>query len=340
MMNSLVWTGPRQMELKRLPVPAPGPGEALLQVTAAGICGSELSGYLGHNSLRKPPLVMGHEFAGTVAALGAGPSALHEGQLVTVNPLLWCRQCDLCLRGLHNLCRRRRIVGIHCPGAFAEFVLVPQDACNALNAGVTAVTGALAEPLACSLRAWEVSQARVGDAILIMGAGTIGLALLAVARQAGAAPIVVADINPGRLATARRWGAETVINPREADPVAAVLSVTEGRGVESAFDCVGSAGTRTAAVRSVRPGGRAVFVGLHEAEYPLPTNDLVRSEVQICGSFAYTGPTFDRAVTLLTRGLMPPDESWLSERPLAAGQEAFEELLSDPGAVAKIMLRP
>lgn len=339
-MQTLVWTAPRQMELRPAPVPVPGPGQVLLKVAVAGICGSELSGYLGHNSLRRPPLVMGHEFSGTVAELGEGVEGLAPGQLVTVNPLIACGQCPLCRRGLEHLCPRRWLVGVHAPGAFAQYVLVPASACVPVPAGMDEHTAALAEPLACAVRAWEVAGTGVQDPVLILGAGPIGLMALAVARAAGAAPIVVADVNPARLEVARRWGAHRVVNPRDQDPVAAVRELTDGLGAEAALDCVGAGATREAAVRAVRPGGRAVFVGLHEASFTFTANDLVRSEVQICGSFCYTRRSFARAVALLAAGAVRPDPSWFEERPLAAGPEAFADLIDRPSQVAKVVLRP
>src|SRR6476469_3088062 len=124
-MKAVVWLGPRRMELQNEPEPQPQSGEVILHVDAVGICGSELSGYLGQNSLRVPPLVMGHEFAGTIMAIGADVSGLAVGDRVTVNPLSGCGVCALCRLGMQNLCAKRQIIGIHSPGAFAELVVAP-----------------------------------------------------------------------------------------------------------------------------------------------------------------------------------------------------------------------
>src|SRR5262249_54480951 len=138
-MKAVVWLGPRRMELQSVPEPTPRPGEAILRVDAVGICGSELSGYLGQNSLRVPPLVMGHEFAGTVGAIGADLVSLRIGDRVTVNPLIGCGECALCRLGLENLCPKRQIIGIHRPGAFAEQVAVPATCCTRLPDGLSQV---------------------------------------------------------------------------------------------------------------------------------------------------------------------------------------------------------
>src|SRR3954469_14936029 len=146
-MKAVVWLGPRRMELQNEPEPQPQHSEVILRVGAVGICGSELSGYLGQNSLRVPPLVMGHEFAGTITVVGAGVTDLAIGDRVTVNPLTGCGVCALCQLGMENLCPKRQIIGIHRRGAFAELFTAPAASCTRLPAGLSLVAGALAEPL-------------------------------------------------------------------------------------------------------------------------------------------------------------------------------------------------
>src|SRR5438046_1588103 len=187
-MEALVWLGPREMKLQPVVLPQPRQGELLIAVHAAGICGSELSGYLGHNSLRVPPLVMGHEAAGEVIASTDGTfadgSAARMGVRVTFNPLLTCGICDRCQRGQSNLCRQRQLIGVHRFGAFAQFVAVPAPQCYPLPAGFSETVASLAEPLACSLRAVKLTQVRSEQSLLILGAGPIGLfALLAAGIQ-------------------------------------------------------------------------------------------------------------------------------------------------------------
>jgi L-iditol 2-dehydrogenase len=334
--RALVWHAPRQMSLEHVPDPLPGPGEALLRVEAVGICGSELSGYLGENSLRRPPLVMGHEFSAVVLSAPAG-GRLQPGQRVVVNPLLTCGECVPCRRGAENLCLHRRIVGAARPGAFAELVAVPEAACHPAPEVPPAVA-AMAEPLACAVRAWEVGGIGLGDAVLILGAGAIGLFVLAVARLAGAALLAVADPNVGRLETARAWGATHVLGPGT-DVPAEVRRLTGGLGVDVAVDAVGVGPARLAALRAVRPGGGVVLLGLHDASSELPVNEVVRGETRVTGCFCYRAHTFARALDLLQRGLLRPGP-WLQERPLEAGPEAFEELLAGRVAAAKVVLRP
>ncbi len=341
-MDALVWLGPRQLVLRGEPMPMPSAGEILLQVTAAGICGSELSGYLGQNSLRRPPLVMGHEAAGRITQAASGTladgSTPHSGQRVTFNPLVACGTCDLCRRGRTNLCRNRTLIGAHRPGAFAQFVAVPAAQCWPLPDHLDDVAGSLTEPLACAIRAVALSRVQSDEPLLILGAGPIGLCCLAAARAAGVEQIMVSDIAAQRLAVAEQWGAHAVANAREQDVVAAAQQSAPG-GVAAVIDAVGTDATRTQAVEAVIPGGRVVFIGLHAEASPLATNYLIRQEVTITGSFTYTMDEFKQALDLLSGGIVRPNSDWLEERPLNAAPDAFDELVDGRAATSKIVLR-
>jgi threonine dehydrogenase-like Zn-dependent dehydrogenase len=339
-MKANVWLGPRRMEAQDIPAPTPAPGEVVLREEAAGICGSELSGYLGQNSLRVPPLIMGHEFAGTVVARGEGVTDLREGDRAIVNPLIGCGACALCRQGLENLCPKRQLVGVHRPGAFAELVAAPAANCARLPEGVTPAGGSLAEPLACGVRAARVGGVGPGSRVLVLGAGPIGLMCIAAVRRAGGTVALAADVNPGRLVTAATWGAEATCNPREESAAEAARRATDGLGLDVAIDAVGSDATRRGAIEAVRPGGTVVFLGLHEAESQIQANYVVRSETHITGSFAYTSADFSVAVAMLAAGKVRPAPDWLVERPLDACADSFAELIDAPPAIAKIVLRP
>lgn len=336
-MRALVWHGPRSMRLESVAEAVPGPGEVLLRVEAVGICGSELSGYLGENSLRRPPLVMGHEFVGRVAALGPGAGLAH-GARVVVNPLLPCGACGPCRSGAVHLCRERRIVGAARPGGFAELVAVPEAACHPVPDDLSAPVAALAEPLACAVRAAGRAAVEPGGTLAILGAGAIGLLTLAVARRAGPARILVADVQAARRGTAAAWGAAGVLDGA-GDVAAAIRAVTGGEGADVVVDAAGVTATRRASVRAVRPAGRAVWIGLHEADSPLPCNEIVRAEVSVTGSFCYSPDDFAAACALLRDGLLRPGP-WIEERPLAEGPAAFDDLLRGAVAASKVVLRP
>lgn len=341
-MSALVWTRPRVMEMQRLTVPELRPHEVLLAVQAAGICGSELSGYLGENSLRQPPLVMGHEAAGSIVQttqgqLADGSPAL-VGTRVTFNPLITCGSCDLCQKGLTNLCRQRVLIGAHVPGAFAQFVAVPAAQCYALPDNLSAEIAALTEPLACSIRAVKQARVQTGQSLLIQGAGPIGLFCLIAARALDIQHVVLSDLSEQRLRVARTWGAQATINVREADASQQFQQAAPG-GFDVVIDAVGTHTTRAQAVQAVIPGGRVIFIGLHDEASPLAANYLVRQEVTISGSFSYDRSDFERAFTMLQEGLFQSSTDWLEARPLSKGDEAFAELVSGQATATKIVLQ-
>ncbi len=342
-MDALVWTGPGQMEMRQTPLPVPAKDEVLLGVAAVGICGSELSGYLGHNSLRTPPLVMGHEFSATITQVGGGAladgAAPLPGQRVAVNPLISCGECVLCEEGLPNLCQRRRIIGAHRPGAFARYVVAPTAQCWPLAHHVSDIAGALVEPLACAVRA--VSHARwSGDGpLLILGAGAIGLCCLAAARAQFPGVIVISDRVPARLQIATDWGATLAVDASAPD-TQQQLAAALPNGPTCVIDAVGANATRALAVQLVRPGGRVIYIGLHDEASPLAANYLVRQEITVQGSFAYTPVDFAQSLALLERGVVAPAPAWIEERPLSAGAAAFAGLVEGAIATPKIILHP
>jgi L-iditol 2-dehydrogenase len=340
-MQALVWLGPREMVQRAELMPKLAEGEVLIAVGAVGICGSELSGFLGHNSLRVPPLIMGHECAGQVVQVTGGTFATGEaatvGARVTFNPLVACGTCDRCLAGRSNLCRRRQLVGAHRPGGFAQYVAVPARQCYPLPESLSLVAGSLAEPLACSIRAVGHSGVKPQKRLLILGAGPIGLCALAAARAQGVEQILVSDVAPQRLEIAQRWGAREVVNAREQDVLALVQQRYPG-GVDCVIDAVGATPVRIQAIRAVVPGGRVVLIGLHDEESVLPANYIIRQEIIVTGTFAYTDDDFAQAVDLLMRGVVQPSADWLEERPLSDGPSAFAELVDGKAKVAKIVL--
>jgi threonine dehydrogenase-like Zn-dependent dehydrogenase len=316
--------------------PHPGPGSVVVAVREVGVCGSELSAYLGHNELRRPPLVMGHEFAGVVVEAAADVDASWVGQTVTVNPLLTCQQCRWCRAGLRQLCRERRIIGIDVPGAFADRVVVPESALWTLAASRL---GALVEPLACAVRATGQAGIELGDVVVVYGAGIIGLMAAWMARRRGASTVWLVDSNPVRLAQGPVWGASRLFQPGGDSSAHGVLQAAP-EGVDRVIDAVGLNITRAEGAQLVRRGGRMVLVGLHEPQAALPGNRLVRDEVEVVGSFCYRDQDFTVARDLVQSGALPAPEGWLDVRPLAAGDEAFREQAVGAAPFAKIVLEP
>ena len=345
MMQALVWTGPRQVELQMIDTPEPESGEVLLRVAAVGICGSDLSGYIGQNSLRVPPLVMGHEFTGTIVAANGASLRLASdevalpGQRVAVNPIISCGRCDLCEAGRANLCRNRKIIGIHRQGGLADYVAVPARQCHVIPAHLSDLQAALTEPLACGIRAVTQAGIAPGDSLLILGAGSIGLLCLLAARSINAGSITITDTSPDRLAVASTLGATATIRVDQQDVLGTIAERTAGRGVAAAIDAVGRASTRAQAIRGIRPGGRAVFIGLHHETSELEANYVVRQEIEVAGAFAYLPDEFGRALSLLAGGL-PGGASWMVEKALGEAPEVLADLAAGRSPYVKVALRP
>lgn len=330
-MLALVYEAPYSMVIREVAVPALKPDEVLIRVAYSGICGSELSGYEGKNSLRKPPLIMGHEFSGTIAQIGDQAAQrrpdLVVGSRVTVNPLVTCGVCTYCLSGRQQLCSSRKLLSATLPGSNAQYVAAPAGSVYVLPDELPMHVAALTEPVACAVHSAELVRPRPGEIGLVVGAGPIGLSVIQALGDYGLKTIYCADLNPQRLAMADSLGAIPV---KTTDLVGQADVVV---------DAVGASATRQACIAAARPGGRVVFVGLHEAESSLPINDIIRREIVCYGSFAYTPGDFRNALDGLAAGRYWLEDSWTRVEPLANGAACFEELLHG-SSVAKIWLTP
>lgn len=327
-MDALVWLGPEQLRMEQLAGPEPAPGEVVVRVDAAGICGSEVEGYLGRQANRTPPLVMGHEFAGTVRSVGDGVDPSWTGRRVTVNPLLSCGACGPCRGGHRNVCERRQLVGVHRPGGFATEVAVPASTLVPLPDGLDARLAALAEPLANGVHAVRLGTLRGSpERAIVIGAGTIGLAALQAARVAGIAHVAVAEPHPGRRRQAEALGAT--------ETAASADDISDGAPL--VIDAVGRTETRARGIALARPAGTFVAIGLHTDALALSVHDLIRREIAIQGSYAYSDEDFATALRWLAEGRagIGPLEP---VRPLSDGPRAFAELAKGATDAIKIFI--
>lgn len=327
-MKALVYTGPEAIRLADVAEPTPDNAHALVRVAAVGICGSDLHAYLGHDERRPPPLVLGHEAAGTAL------TGVFAGREVTVNPLVTCAACAFCRGGRQNLCRDRQILSMPPrAGAFAEVVAVPDRNLVPLPEGFDPVRAALAEPLACGWHA--VSRAeRVLDRPLgaarctILGGGAIGLGAALVLQARGAASITIVETHPGRRARLAAAGPFVVAAPEDALDEAEVV-----------VDAFGGVRSREAASRLVRPGGVVVHIGLAEAAGGLDIRRFTLQDVSFLGSYTYTALDFEETVAALVAGRMGALD-WVETRPLGFGPKAFADLVAGRVASPKVILQP
>jgi 2-desacetyl-2-hydroxyethyl bacteriochlorophyllide A dehydrogenase len=320
-MQALIFKDVRTMALEEVADPSPESGEAIVEVGACGICGSDLEGYVGTPGMRArrvPPLLLGHEFAGTVVS---GPSDM-AGRRVAVYPLVTCGRCDKCAAGMTQLCRSRSLIGLQRPGAFAQRVAVPVRQLHELPDGVPPHVGAVAEPLAVALHALALAGHSVSERrVMVFGAGAIGWLAGWAAARAGAV-VTSIDVDPSR----RRRAVEAGVEAAEAPPQ---------EEADVTIDSVGVQATRKAAVESLTPGGVAIFLGLHDDSHEASFYPLVLEERKIQGCFAYDVDDFRRAIELC--GEVPA--SYVARVPLSKGNEAFEALARGDDYL-KIVLEP
>ncbi len=307
-MRALVKTAPRpgHVELIETPTPTPAPGEVLVKVEACGICGTDLSLYQSPEHLAAEmgiqfPIIFGHEFAGWIADVGSEVRDLRVGDLVTVNPVLYCGACYYCDSGRQEICENRPAVGVQVPGAFAEYVTVRQENAYRLPDSVPPAVGALGEPLAVALHGVARSGLQPGWTPVILGSGPLGLLTALACQQAGAEQVLVVGLrqDAGRLAVARELGLETYFADDE-ELEARVRADTAGRGAELTFEVAGSPAALRQALRLCRKDGTVVTLGIPHEDIPIDIAAFTFAEKRLIGSRGYTPRDWASAVELIS----------------------------------------
>jgi L-idonate 5-dehydrogenase len=340
-MQAVVIHAPHDLRIEAHDPGAPGPHEVRVRIRAGGICGSDLH-YFHHGGFGtvrlQEPMVLGHEIAGAIEAVGDGVTRVQPGQKVAVNPSLPCRLCRFCQAGMQQHCLDMRFYGSamrvpHVQGGFRE-ALVCQES-QAVPAEMPAELAAFAEPLAVCLHAAHQAGDLMGARVLITGAGPIGALLMLVARAAGAAEVVVTDINRAPLAMARRIGADLALDTRENPDALAPFAAEKGR-FDVAFEASGAGAALAAAMQVVRPRGTIVQVGLAGAEVPVALNVIVAKEIALRGTFRFH-TEFAQAVGLLGSGRIDVTPLLTEVVPMAEAARAFA-LASDRSRAMKVQL--
>lgn len=331
-MQAAVLVAPGRFEVETRPVPEPAPGEALIRVSRCGICGTDIHIFNGHYAADSLPMVPGHEFTGTVAALGAGVQGLQEGGKVVVDMNIGCGRCFWCRRNEILNCPEMRQMGITMDGAFAEYIAVPARLVIPAPQETPDAVLALVEPLACVVRAARKAQTTFGQSAVVLGAGPIGNLHVQLLRTIGAAPIIAADLAPERAAAALAAGADAAVS----DPAgleATVRDMTGGRGADLVIESVGHPRLYEQAMRLIRRGGHVAAFGLTGAGETLPLDILqtILQENSIKGSVAGMGQDMHDALTLLVHGRIDTGPFTRASYPLADIQAAFDTLPDRPG---------
>lgn len=335
-MKAVRFHGVGQLRVDDLPVPQPGDGELLVKVAAVGVCGTDTHILDGHYPSR-PPVTLGHEVAGTVAALGTGATGVQVGDLVTVEPHRYCGQCSYCRRGMEHMCPDKRAYGVHLDGGMAEYLAVPARIVYRLPAEVGANLGALTEPLACCVHAIDRLELTSGLPLYIGGCGPAGSMLIALAAQSGMYPIVAADMREDRRQLALRMGADVALDPSAGDLVEQALAATDGAEYPYLIDAVGHPNVLQDCITLSARGGRILVFGVADpaAEAVIRPNDIYSRELTILGS-AINPFTHHRAVGLLTR--LPLSGLRIKTFPLEEAAAALDAVRS--GQFDKVQLVP
>ncbi len=336
-MKAVIFDAPGSVRLGEQPTPVLKPGETLVRVAAAGICAGDLYIFQGRNPYAVYPIVGGHEIAGVVEAIDDRVTGVLPGDRVVIEPFLGCGTCYPCRAGKPNCCARLRIIGVHQAGGFAELVAAPADRLHPVPAGLPITAACLAEPLAIGVQACRRGHLQSGEQVVVLGCGPIGLAIVEVALALGAHPVAI-DVDAGRLALARSFGAETI--PGDVRTVERVLGMTAGEGAPIVIEATGSVPAMEQTFDLVAAGGRVVIVGLVKrgVGVTFPGLDFTRKEITLVGSRASVN-CFPEAIQLLAGGRSRlPDLATVI--PLDDAPATFRRLAANPAALHKGILVP
>ena len=343
-MKALLLSQYNQLDLVDLPIPQPLPDEVLIRVQACGICGSDVHGYDGSTGRRVPPIVMGHEAAGIVEDIGSAVIDFRPGERVTFDSTISCGKCFFCLRGQANLCDRREVLGVATSifrrmGAFAEYVAVPARIVYRLPAEMPFPHAALIEAVSVAVHAVSLTPIHLGDTVVVIGAGMIGLLTMQAARLAGASQIIVMDVDQTRLTLATKLGADHTSLSMDREVPKAVLEITEGRGADVTFECVGASPTIGVAVESVRKGGSVTLVGNVVPTVDLPLQSVVTRQIRLQGSCASSGE-YPTCISLMAQDAILVEPLISAVAPLSEGAGWFSRLYNREPGLLKVVLQP
>ncbi len=343
-MKALVLKEYLKFNFEETPAPAPDAGEVLVAVKACGICGSDVHGMDGSTGRRRPPIIMGHEAAGVIAEVGSGTNGWKRGDRVTFDSTIFCGTCAFCRRGQVNLCDNRRVLGVSCeeyrrPGAFAEYVAVPERVLYRLPEDLPFENAAMVEPVSIAFHAVRRAPPVLNDAAVVVGTGMIGLFVVQALRLAGCGKIIAVDVVPDKLNLARELGASHTINSGTEDVVARVQGFTGGLGADLAVEAVGLPRTVELAVRCVRKGGAVTLVGNVSPRVELPLQTVVTRELTLHGSCASSGE-YPACLDMLASGAVKTAPILSAVAPLAEGASWFERLYRQEPGLLKVVLTP
>ena len=327
------------LKVTTVPKPSPGPGEVLIAVRHAGVCGTDLhiaDWNAWAEGRLQPPLVVGHEFAGEIVAVGGGVAELRTGQLVTAEGHIVCGHCLQCRTGNSHICKNTRIIGVDRDGAFAEYIAMPATNVLPLD-GIPTTVGAVMDPMGNAFHTVLTADIS-GSTVFVVGCGPIGCFAVGIARAAGAAKVIASDVNAKRLALAKRMGANVTIDATRDDVVRAVLAETGGEGADVVCEMSGVPSALHQAFAAVRLGGRVQLLGIPNGEVPVDfAREIIFKGITVYGVIGRKMyETWHQMRRYLSAGLVDPRPVITHQFPLAKIDEALAAIRS--GDAGKIIL--
>lgn len=344
-MKALVMESYKHLTFKEVPKPSvAGAHDVLVRVRASAICGSDVHGFDGSTGRRIPPVIMGHEAAGEIVALGPAVEKLQVGDRITFDSTIFCGTCRYCRTGDVNLCDNRRVLGVSCgeyrqDGTFAEYVLIPDHIVYPLPEGLSFVEAALAEPAAVAAHAFRITPVGLNDSMAVVGTGLIGLLLVQILRAASSGTIIALDTDGGRRKTALEFGADVAFDPSDPELSSKIATVVGNGGVDRVFEAVGATAPIKTAISIVRKGGSVTLIGNVSPTVELPLQQVVTRQVALLGSCAMAGE-YPLVLDLMARKKIDVMPLVSAVAPLSEGQQWFERLYNREPGLLKVVLEP
>ncbi len=343
-MKALVLEAYNKLVYKDFPDPILADNEVLIKVEAVGICGSDVHGMDGSTGRRIPPIVMGHEAAGTIISLGSDVKEWKEGDRVTFDSTIYILDDWYTRKGMYNLSDGRMVLGVspgeyRRHGAFAEYVNVPQHILYRIPDEVTFAQASMVEPVAVAAHAVELTPLELNDTAVVVGCGMIGLFVVQVLRTRGCGNIIAIDLEDDKIALAKELGADAGFNPKRDDIRKEVKALTEGRGADVAFEVVGISDTVLIAIDSVRRGATVTLVGNLNPVAEIPLQAVVTQQIRLQGSCAICGE-YPAVLDMIARREVNVEAILSAEAPLSEGAEWFQRLYNKEPGLIKVVLKP
>jgi L-iditol 2-dehydrogenase len=343
-MKALLLTAASTFEFTEFPDPQVGPGQVRIAVKACGICGSDIHGMDGRSGRRIPPVIMGHEAAGTIAEVGDGVTGWKPGDRVTFDSTEFCGECPECEQGNFNLCANRRVLGVSCGdyrrhGCFAEQIVLPTRILHRIPDSLPFHKAAFAEPVAIALHAVNLAPPDFGEPAVVIGSGLIGLLVIQALKARGWSRVIAVDLDESRLALAKQLGAtETFLANRE-NLAAHLREICGGDGARVAFEAVGAAAPVDLAIRCLGKGGTVVLIGNLQPSVAVPLQEIVTRQITLRGSCACAGE-YPEAIERIGDGSIQVEPLLSATAPLADGAGWFHRLANPKEGLLKVILEP